>query len=122
MVVRGLPLAQLRAGPNLLPTFCRGGRCSLLPGGALLPSAGTFCQSSSRHKPPQTTGANRSVKKTRNSNKYVTNTYKSSMRALLPNQLCYSDIASKRVKHNTKTDFGHSRGTNFVTVISPQSV
>ena len=48
--------------------------------------------------------------------------YKSSIRALPWNQLCCSDIASKRVKRNTKTQYGHSRGTNFVAVTSPQGV
>ena len=32
-------------------------------------------------------------------------------------KLCCTDTASKRVKHNTKAQRVHSRGTNFVTLI-----
>ncbi len=48
--------------------------------------------------------------------------YKSLMRALPRNGLCYTDIASERVKHNTKPECRHSRGTNFVALIPPRSV
>ena len=43
------------------------------------------------------------------------------MQALPHNQLGYTDIASKHEKHDTKASCGHSRATDLVTLISPQT-